>query len=32
LAKEFYTVELLMEREDVRRWAAWVEKIRWKAR
>lgn len=32
LAKEFYSVELLMEREDVAKWAAWVGKIRWKAR
>lgn len=32
LAREFYTVELLVEREDVRRWAAWVGKVRWKAR
>jgi hypothetical protein len=32
LAREFYSVELLIEREDVVKWAAWVGKIRWKAR
>lgn len=32
LAREFYSVELLMEREDVVKWAAWVGKVRWKAR
>jgi hypothetical protein len=25
-------VELLMEREDVIKWAGWVGKVRWKAR
>jgi hypothetical protein len=32
LAKELFSVELLMEREDVAKWAAWVGKIRWKSR
>ena len=32
LAKDFYDVELLMEREDVQRFAAWVGRVRWKAR
>ena len=32
LAKELYDVELLLEREDVQKWAAWVGRVRWKAR
>lgn len=32
LAKELYSVELLLERDDVMRWAAWVGRIRWKSR
>jgi len=32
LARKYYTVELLMEREDVRSWAKWVGKVRWKSR
>lgn len=32
LAKELYSVELLTEREDVQKWAAWVGRVRWKAR
>ena len=32
LAKEWFTVERLMEREDVRAWAGWVGRVRWKAR
>lgn len=32
LAREFYTVDLLMEREDVERFAQWVGKVRWKTR
>lgn len=32
LARELYSVEALMEREDVRKWAQWVGRIRWKAR
>jgi hypothetical protein len=32
LAKEWYTVEKLMEREDVRRFGEWVGKVRWKSK
>lgn len=32
LAKDYYDVELLLEREDVQKFAAWVGRIRWKAR
>jgi hypothetical protein len=32
LAREWFTVERLKEREDVRRWAAWVGGVRWKKR
>ncbi|EEH37460.1 hypothetical protein PAAG_07878 [Paracoccidioides lutzii Pb01] len=32
LAKEWYTVERILQREDVRHWAQWVARIRWKAR
>ncbi len=32
LAKEWYTVEKLLEREDVRRFGEWVGKVRWKAK
>jgi 5-methylcytosine-specific restriction endonuclease McrA len=32
LAKEWYEVEKLMDRDDVQKWANWVGKIRWKAR
>jgi hypothetical protein len=32
LARDWYSVELLLQREDVRKWAAWVGKVRWKAR
>ena len=32
LARHFWTVDLLMEREDVRAWATWVGRIRWKAK
>lgn len=32
LGKEFYTVERLLEREDVRKFAGWMGKVRWKAR
>ncbi|KAL2210898.1 hypothetical protein CC79DRAFT_1366274 [Sarocladium strictum] len=31
LAREYYTVELLLEEEEVRRFAAWAGKLRWKA-
>jgi hypothetical protein len=32
LAKELYTVDLLMDRDDVKAWAKWVGRVRWKAR
>lgn len=32
LARECYSVERLVEREDVRLFAGWVGKVRWKAR
>lgn len=32
LAKNWYTVERLMEREDMQQWAKWVGRVRWKAR
>lgn len=32
LARDWRSVETMMEREDVQAWAAWVGKIRWKAR
>jgi 5-methylcytosine-specific restriction endonuclease McrA len=32
LAKEWYTVERLLGREDVQEWAKWVGKLRWKGR
>ena len=32
LARSYYDVGLLLEREDVRRFAAWVGRVRWKAR
>lgn len=32
LAKSFYTVDLICEREDVQKWAQWVGKVRWKKR
>ncbi|KAJ5913627.1 hypothetical protein N7504_002510 [Penicillium tannophilum] len=31
LAREWFTVERIMEREDVRDWANWVGRVRWKA-
>ncbi|TVY75716.1 Uncharacterized protein LSUE1_G005665 [Lachnellula suecica] len=31
LAKELYTVDRLLEREDVRKFAEWVGRVRWKA-
>lgn len=30
LARDWFTVEKMMEREDVRVWAGWVGRIRWK--
>ena len=32
LARHLYDVDLLLEREDVQRFAAWVGRVRWKAR
>lgn len=32
LAREFYTVERLGEREDVGRFVEWVGRVRWKSR
>ncbi|GLA48394.1 hypothetical protein AnigIFM63604_003885 [Aspergillus niger] len=32
LAREWFTVERICEREDVRDWAKWVGRVRWKAR
>lgn len=31
LARDWYTVDLIMEREDARDWAKWVSRVRWKA-
>ncbi|PLB36563.1 HNH endonuclease [Aspergillus candidus] len=31
LAREWFTVERILEREDVRAWARWVGRVRWKA-
>ncbi|KAI5361553.1 putative HNH nuclease [Septoria linicola] len=32
LGKELFSVELLMDRDDVQKWAQWVGRVRWKAR
>lgn len=32
LAREWYEVERIREREDVQRWVGWVGRVRWKAR
>ena len=32
LAREYYTVELLGEREDVQKFVDWVGRVRWKSR
>ncbi|KAG0158874.1 hypothetical protein PDIDSM_6394 [Penicillium digitatum] len=32
LAREWFTVERICEREDVRDWAMWVGRVRWKSR
>lgn len=32
LAREYYTVDRILEREDVQDWAKWVGRVRWKAR
>lgn len=30
LARDWYTVDLICEREDVQKWAQWVQHVRWK--
>lgn len=30
LARQWYTVELICQREDVQKWAQWVRRVRWK--
>jgi len=30
LAREWYTVDRILEREDVQKWAQWVRRVRWK--
>ncbi|KAL3437959.1 hypothetical protein BDV09DRAFT_192592 [Aspergillus tetrazonus] len=32
LAREWFTVDRILEREDVQDWARWVGRVRWKAR
>ncbi|KAI1302906.1 hypothetical protein F5Y03DRAFT_191333 [Xylaria venustula] len=32
LARKFYTVDLLLAEDEVRRWAEWVGRLRWKGR
>ena len=32
LAKNLCTVDLLLERDDVKSWATWIGRVRWKAR
>ncbi|KFA51102.1 hypothetical protein S40293_04791 [Stachybotrys chartarum IBT 40293] len=32
LARDYYTVDLLLEEDEVRKFAAWVGKLRWKGR
>lgn len=32
LARDYWTVERLLEREDVQQWAKWVSRVRWKAK
>ncbi|KAF7716298.1 Uncharacterized protein PECH_005056 [Penicillium ucsense] len=32
LAREYYTVDRILEREDVQDWAKWVSRVRWKAK
>ena len=32
LAKDWWTVELLLSREDVQAWTKWVGRVRWKSR
>lgn len=32
LARELFSLEQILEREDVQKWAGWVGKVRWKSR
>ncbi|QIX00527.1 hypothetical protein AMS68_006044 [Peltaster fructicola] len=32
LAKSLYSIELLLAREDVQKWAIWASRVRWKSR
>ena len=32
LAREWFTVDRILEREDVQVWAKWISRVRWKAR
>ncbi|KAF5650575.1 hnh endonuclease [Fusarium tjaetaba] len=32
LARDYYTVDLLLDEEEVQRWAHWVGRLRWKGR
>ena len=32
LAREYYSVEKLLEREDIRKWAEWAARQRWMKR
>ncbi|OJJ47535.1 hypothetical protein ASPZODRAFT_94072 [Penicilliopsis zonata CBS 506.65] len=32
LAREYYTVERILERDEVQQWAKWVGRVRWKAK
>lgn len=32
LARDYHTVDLLLKEDEVRKWAAWVSKLRWKGR
>ncbi|KAJ5294788.1 hypothetical protein N7508_009609 [Penicillium antarcticum] len=32
LAREWFTIERILERKDVQDWAGWVSRVRWKAR
>lgn len=32
LAREYYTIDQILERDDVQNWAKWVGRVRWKAK
>ncbi|KAL2821055.1 hypothetical protein BJX63DRAFT_254061 [Aspergillus granulosus] len=32
LARDYFTIERILEREDVQNWARWVGRVRWKAK